>query len=317
MATITKWEINIESRHGDPWKASVSDTLKPKKKLVSSATTTVTTTATTVANITNTLKATGINRAINEVSKARAIRYLQQLNTVDKWKLRSGNYVEDIVLKAIEDSSYDYPCISCILDLEDPIWQEYFTRGVCEEIKAYNVVQLPVIEDDVQAYINYYDNNDSSTAGDYYDFASKQILKFSSSYKKLWMKDSIVNAGEQFGVRESLDLNDFSEGDLLHFHWVFVYRAFRNSEVKAKLGEGTSTSSALGRNEGRSVELTERRERKNVGAKVDILFEKINHQVGCAEAGKHDVLHIDDKTSMMEWSSCRKLRKACCACLLV
>jgi hypothetical protein len=51
----------------------------------------------------------------------------------------------------------------------------------------------------------------------------------------------------------------------------------------------------LSRNQGRSLELGERRERKSVGAKVDILFKKITSEVGCAEVGKHDVLIIDDK----------------------
>jgi hypothetical protein len=41
-----------------------------------------------------------------------------------------------------------------------------------------------------------------------------------------------------------------------------------------KLGKRASVSSGLGRNQGRSLELGERRERKSVGAKVDILFKK-------------------------------------------
>lgn len=61
---------------------------------------------------------------------------------------------------------------------------------------------------------------------------------------------------------ELLKTNDFFEGDLLHTLWTFVYRAFKKSEVKAKLGERSSVSSALGRNEGRSLEFRERRERK-------------------------------------------------------
>lgn len=121
------------------------------------------------------------------------------------------------------------------------------------------------------------------------------MLTFSDSFEKLWIKDLIVNAAEHFGTRESLDLNDFSEDDLLHSVWPFVYRAFRNSEVKAKLGERTSASSAIARNEGRSVEFMMRRERKAVGAKVDILFKKINYEYGCTEEGKHEVLSIDDK----------------------
>lgn len=134
-----------------------------------------------------------------------------------------------------------------------------------------------------------------NTAAEYYAFASKQLLTFDDSFEKHWVKESIINAAEVFGDAEALKMEGLSEDVLLHKVLAFVYRAFRNGEVKAKLGERTSASSGLGRNEGRSVELTERRERKVVGAKVDILFKKINYEFGCAEVGKHDVLSIDGK----------------------
>jgi hypothetical protein len=105
-----------------------------------------------------------------------------------------------------------------------------------------------------------------------------------------------MNVALLFENEENLNTVDFSEGDLLHHLWRFVYKAFRTSQVKAKLGEHTSVSSVMGRNNDRTLESDEKRERKPVGAKVDILFKKItNEEVGCAEVGKHDVLVIDDK----------------------
>ncbi|GAA5804499.1 hypothetical protein HPULCUR_009997 [Helicostylum pulchrum] len=139
-------------------------------------------------------------------------------------------------------------------------------------------------------------NNDAlKTAADYYEFASDQKLKFSDPSDKRWIKESIMNAADLFEEGELLNTNDFSEDDLLHTLWTFIYRAFKKSHVRAKLGEHTSISSALGRNEGRSLEFRQRRERKVVGAKVDIPFKKIVNEVGCTEVGKHDVLLIDDK----------------------
>ncbi|KAI8977129.1 hypothetical protein BDF20DRAFT_835961 [Mycotypha africana] len=104
-----------------------------------------------------------------------------------------------------------------------------------------------------------------------------------------------MNAAGLFEERELLNTNDFSESDLLHTLWTFVYRVFKKGEVKAQLGERMSVSSALGKNEGRSLEFIQRRERKVVGAKVDILFTKFTNEIGCAEVGKQDVLVIDDK----------------------
>lgn len=120
-----KLNLCWKNSHGDSqWKTLISDPLKGEKKLMSSAATT--TTANTTANITTMIKTTCINRAVDQVSKARAISYLEQLDAVDKWGLKSGNYVEDTVLKAIRDSCYDHPCLSFIVDLADPMWRNYF-----------------------------------------------------------------------------------------------------------------------------------------------------------------------------------------------
>lgn len=209
--------------------------------------------------------------------------------------MRSGKFVEDIVMQAINDSTFEHPCLSFIVDLVDPIWPDYFSPEEFVEVKTYNSVDLPELQDEIQNCINHYDDSALKTAADYYEFASDQKLKFSDFFEKRWIKESIMNAAGLFEEGELLNTNDFSEDDLLHTLWTFVYRAFRKSEVKAKLGERTSVSSALGRNESRSLEFRERRERKAIGAKVDILFKKTTDEVGCTEVGKHDVLVIDDK----------------------
>ncbi|EIE88706.1 hypothetical protein RO3G_13417 [Rhizopus delemar RA 99-880] len=198
-------------------------------------------------------------------------------------------------MQAINDSTFEHPCLSYIVDLADPIWPNYFSPEETDEVRTYNFVELPDLQDEIQNCINLYDNNTLKTAADYYEFASDQKLKFSDSFEKRWIKESIMNAAGLFEEGELLNTNDFFEGDSLHTLWTFVYRAFKKSEVKAKLGERTSVSSALGKNEGRSLEFRERRERKAIGAKVDILFKKITDEVGCTEVGKHDVLVIDDK----------------------
>ncbi|RCH97902.1 hypothetical protein CU097_013459 [Rhizopus azygosporus] len=119
---------------------------------------------------------------------------------------------------------------------------------------------------------------------------------YNDDFNKRWIKEPIINMACLFEENDRLNTDDFLEADLLHNLWQFIDKAFRTSGVKAKLGERTSASFALGRNEGRSLELAERRERKSVGAKVDILFKKkITDEVGCAEVGKYDVLIVDDK----------------------
>lgn len=137
------------------------------------------------------------------------------LPATDKWILQGGKYVEDGVLEAIKDSSFQHPCLSYILDLADLIWENYFASEEYQEVKNHNTIKLPTIENNLQAYIDSYDNSDLNTAAEYCAFASKQFLSFDDSFEKLWMKESIINAAEVFGDAEALKMKDLSEDDLL------------------------------------------------------------------------------------------------------
>jgi hypothetical protein len=90
-------------------------------------------------------------------------------------------------------------------------------------------------------------------------------------------------------------LNDFSEADLLHDVWPFLYRAFKNKGIKASLGERASGAVALARNENRGLEAREKRPRKAIGAKLDIVFKIGYNEHGCCEVGKDDITVADDK----------------------
>ncbi|CAO3698963.1 unnamed protein product [Rhizopus stolonifer] len=61
------------------------------------------------------------------------------------------------------------------------------------------------------------------------------------------------------------------------------------------LGERCSVAVAMSRNKDRSLEISERRPRKSMGAKLDILFKFGLHELGSCEAGKSNVVPVDDK----------------------
>lgn len=98
-----------------------------------------------------------------------------------------------------------------------------------------------------------------------------------------------------FFENDQLVIDDCSEADLLHSVWEFVYKLYKQKNVKAKLGERVSKSVSVARNSDRAVEAVERRPRKIVGAKLDILFRSGLNELGSCEIGKHDVEENDDK----------------------
>ncbi|KAG1171919.1 hypothetical protein G6F71_006616 [Rhizopus microsporus] len=126
-------------------------------------------------------------------------------------------------------------------------------------------------------------------------YSSRPQGGFNDEFDKKWMRESIVRMSELFLDNNELELNDFSEADLLHDVWPFLYRAFKNKEVRASLGERTSGAVALARNEHRGLEAREKRSRKAIGAKLDIVFKIGYNEHGSCEVGKDDVTVADDK----------------------
>ncbi|KAI7889498.1 uncharacterized protein EV154DRAFT_538835 [Mucor mucedo] len=198
--------------------------------------------------------------------------------------------------EVVQTAKYEHPSASFILDLADPIWLSKFTRDEFKEIKYFNNKKPEKINKELEEYIDSFDKEELKTAGDYYNEANKKNFGFGGSYDQRWIQRSIIDAAELFEFNDIINLVDFSEEDLHHHVWLFVYTCFRSGGIEAKLGERGSVASAIGRNVKRGLEALERRERKASGAKVDILFKAggIN-EVGCSEIGKDNVLAIDDK----------------------
>ncbi|KAG2235014.1 hypothetical protein INT48_000256 [Thamnidium elegans] len=180
------------------------------------------------------------------------------------------------------------------MDPYDPIWKSYFTPSELLEISSYKSKALEDFPEDLSIYLNSYDKEWES-AVDLYNFADGHRHDLIKESERKWIKESILGVSALFLDDEAIALTDFSESDLLHSVWRFIYRAFFSSPVKAMLGERCSVAVAMGRNEDRSLEDLEKRERKSVGSKVDILFKAGVHELGSREAEKSNIVPIDDK----------------------
>ncbi|CAO0794212.1 unnamed protein product [Mucor circinelloides] len=158
----------------------------------------------------------------------------------------------------------------------------------------YRRLDLPSIPDDLIVYLDSYDVQWAS-AKDLYLFAERQQHDPVDEFDKKWVKESILRMAELFLYSDELDLNNFSEADLLHDVWSFIYRAFRDKQVKALLGEVASGAVSLAKNKGRCLESKEKRQRKAMGARLDIMFKIGKQEYGTCEVGKSTVTVADDK----------------------
>jgi hypothetical protein len=181
------------------------------------------------------------------------------------------------------------------LDDDEKVLYRHFIKEKRKEFKIFDSKKVLAINSNIAEYLNTFDNRNFKKANDYYEEPRKKKFKIDESKSQRWIQHSFIDAADLFEQNENIDLVDYSEADLFHHVWLFVYNCFKSSQVKAKLGERGSRSSALGRNSERVLESTKRRERKASGAKVNVLFKSGVRKVGCAEVGKDDVLVVDDK----------------------
>jgi hypothetical protein len=239
-------------------------------------------------------KSTDSNYTLAVVEKERVLYMYNNIPHDQKWTLSTGKVVDDEMKKLVEKSIYEHPIHSMIFDPDDIIWKNYFTPAELNEIKSFHLRPLPSIPVNIKQYLDTY-NKDWNSAKDLYMFANGQVHDPISEFNHKWIRESIIRVSELFLYEDVLDLNSYSEVELLHEVWLFVYRIFKEKGIKARLGEKCSVAVALARNVDRSLEVVERRHRKITGSRVDILFNIVDDELGSCEVGKDRIMVADDK----------------------
>ncbi|CEG68934.1 hypothetical protein RMATCC62417_05092 [Rhizopus microsporus] len=234
------------------------------------------------------------NSTLSSVEKQNIIRYMENFKEKDKWKLTSGIYVEDQMLLLVKESSYEHLVHSLIMDPTDKVWKNYFTDAELKEILMHDIKQLPDLSEEMEEILQQFEFQ-GKTALEFYAFADNIKAHPINKFSKKWTKESIKSSCELFFGCEELVLDDYSESDLLHSVWEFMYRLYQQKGIKAKLGKRVSKAVSSAKNAGRAIKAIERRPRKAMGAKLDILFKAGIHELGSCEVGKHDFDESDDK----------------------
>ncbi|KAI9480652.1 MAG: hypothetical protein EXX96DRAFT_594822 [Benjaminiella poitrasii] len=185
--------------------------------------------------------------------------------------------------KSAEEPVYKHPVHSLILDPNDSIWKQYFTTTELHEIRHHRTPKLPIIPNNLQEYLNSYNKNWKS-GKELYSFADNQRHDPIEEFDK-----------KVFLYNDKLKLDDSPKHDLLHKGWSFIYRIFKDVQAKSMFGERASGAVALGKNEERDMEAKDRRSRKAVDTKLDILFKIGFNEHDFCKVGKYDVTICDDK----------------------
>ncbi|KAG1148374.1 hypothetical protein G6F37_004111 [Rhizopus arrhizus] len=164
--------------------------------------------------------------------------------TTEKWILSTGKAVDDVMKNLAQESVYEHPAHSMILVPDDPVWKNHFTNDELNEIRSFHLTPLPNIPNDIEQYLTIYEE-DWKSAKELYKFADDQKHDPVDEFHLKWIRESFMRAAELFFYDDTPTLNAYSEADLLHEVWSFVYRAFKDRQIKAALGEKSNIAVAL------------------------------------------------------------------------
>lgn len=67
--------------------------------------------------------------------KEDVMKRLDSIKGSDRWILSSGTVVEHVLKKPIEDSKYEHPVHSLIIDTGDSLRKKYFSAKDLDEVK--------------------------------------------------------------------------------------------------------------------------------------------------------------------------------------
>ncbi|KAG1531655.1 hypothetical protein G6F51_013436 [Rhizopus arrhizus] len=166
-------------------------------------------------------KSTGSNYKLSDCEKKHIVDNFNKVPTTEKWILSTGKAVDDVMKNLAQESVYEHPVHSMILDPDDPVWKNHFTNDELNEIRSFHLTPLPNIPNDIEQYLAIYEE-DWKSAKELYKFADDQKHDPVDEFHLKWIRESFMRAAELFFYDDTLTLNDYSESDLLHEVWSFV-----------------------------------------------------------------------------------------------
>ncbi|KAI8147539.1 hypothetical protein BJV82DRAFT_664771 [Fennellomyces sp. T-0311] len=234
-----------------------------------------------------------------------------------KWKLSDGTYVEDMMFKFGDDSDYEHPVHSFILDVDDPIWTENgrFTKEQMNEIREAGNPTLPILSDNVMEIINAcaaavreaIEKNEPSTVrkavidGVHQAITSNGFYDPYTQYDEDWLQSSLLRILSlyRYNTLSNITSCGGSEMDFVIRIWSLLDRCFDNLMVETRRGH-TCIATSVRENSDRAATGQSSVEQKQQSVRPDLILFRNGVEFGTAECGKAD----DDgvwKKEIVEW----------------
>ncbi|KAI8364083.1 hypothetical protein BD560DRAFT_373425 [Blakeslea trispora] len=203
----------------------------------------------------------------------------------NKWKLKSGRLVEEIMYSTCMSCHVEHPMHSLILDVDDAIYKTMLTDKELEEVKdkAANTLCDP-LPANLQEIMMKLDRK--KTALSMYDAISEVEAHPFRDIDEYWLKQSILNYVLLFAEETQL-VKQETEQDLLDDVYGFIKKSCKLSGTKA-YGAKQSKASSEASNRTRSLASNSLAQRQPCADNADLTFEYNGYELFCLEIGLED-----------------------------
>ncbi|KAI7854801.1 hypothetical protein BDC45DRAFT_569042 [Circinella umbellata] len=96
--------------------------------------------------------------SLTTVEKEELVDFVEKLSPGDKWLLSrddgSQAFVEDEIVKYTENCDYEHCSHSLILNVDDPVWEPFFSECEMQEISTKGVASLPSLPSTIDNILN-------------------------------------------------------------------------------------------------------------------------------------------------------------------
>ncbi|KAG0767010.1 hypothetical protein G6F57_006055 [Rhizopus arrhizus] len=205
-------------------------------------------------------------------------------NINNKWMLKSGRYVEDLMYEKIKDFKYEHLGHSFVLDVTDDIWKDVFKKEEIEEIEEvadsnefYNELPKRLVE------LLQKLNGKKTFQEIYLEFKDVKVDRYKDP-ELYWVKTSVLEFIDLFYCSNSIEVE--TEQDLLDDVFGFVKKSRAISRLLTKNASGSIASSEA-KNKKRKVD-GEALLRQKAGDAYDLVFKHFSSEIGCVEVGLND-----------------------------
>ncbi|KAI9005857.1 hypothetical protein CLU79DRAFT_712887, partial [Phycomyces nitens] len=108
------------------------------------------------------------------------------------------------------------------------------------------------------------------------------------------IKECFIRVFNLYIFDDTLLLADYSEAEILHDVWLFVYSAFKDKKIKGCLGKNAGVVVSLCKNKDRNLEVINKRSRKPIRTKLDNLFKVYKDELESPKVSKDCLIVVDE-----------------------